>query len=118
MEPTESPKASSKPRTIVISDDHFGFANMEAWLNIIRSYQAKHPRHQVHLSYEGEEIRNLKYLFKMERPVSPTGFKCYISTVDQNLKDFPKLIRLLVEGAGPNHGTFLTRELNRVLNLF
>ena len=37
MEPTESPKTTSEPRTIVISDDHFGFANMEAWLNIIRS---------------------------------------------------------------------------------
>ena len=118
MESTESPKTTSEPRTIVISDDHFGFANMEAWLNIIRSYQAKHPGHKVHLSYAGEEIQNLKYMFKIERPVSPVGFQCYISTGDGNLKDVPKLVRLLVEGAGPNHGTFLTRELNRVLDLF
>jgi len=118
MEPTETPKTTSEPRTIVISDDHFGFVNIEAWLNIIRSYQAKHPSHHVHLSYEGEEIRNLKYLFKMDRPVNPMGFQCSISTVDQNLKDIPKLVRLLVEGAGPNHSIFITRELHRVLELF
>ncbi|MEE8433399.1 MAG: hypothetical protein V3S64_01295 [bacterium] len=118
MEPTESPKINSEPRMIVISNDHFGFAKMEAWVNIIRSYQAKHPGHHVHLSYEGEEIRNLKYMFKIKRPVNPTGFQCYISTEDRDLKDFSKLVRLLVEGAGPNHGSFLTRELNRVLDLF
>lgn len=118
MEPTESPKFNTNPRTIVISDDHFGFANIEAWLNIIRSYQAKHSGHLVHLSYEGEEIRNRNYLFKMERPINTKGFQCYVSAKDQNLDDVPKLLRLLVEGAGPNHRSFLTRELNRVLDLF
>ena len=63
-------------------------------------------------------VRNLKYLFNMDRPLNPMGFQCYISTADRNLKDIPKLVRLLVEGAGPNHSSYITRELHRVLDLF
>lgn len=118
MEPIEPPAFVSEPRTIPITRDHFGFINIEAWLNIIRSYQAKYPHHRVHLIYRGEEIRNRMYLFKMARPIDKEGFQCYVSADDQDLGDTTKLYRLLMEGAGPNPHPFITQEVNRVLDLF
>lgn len=118
MEPPSPPLKQSKPRTITVTSNHFAFANIEAWLNIIRSYQAKHPTHNVHLAYEGREIQNLMALFQMDRPVNREGFECYVTAMDEDMKDVPKLYRLLIEGAGRNFAQFINRELYTVLKLF
>lgn len=118
MEPMAPPPPRSEPKVIPIQKDHFSFANIEAWLNIIRSYQQKHPEHKVHIVYEGEEIQSRMSLFRVEKPVNPEGFEFYVVAEDKNFKDLPKLFRLLVEGAGPEFNKFVPPELHRTLELF
>lgn len=118
MEPTSPSKKQSAPRKIEIRNDHFGFVNIEAWLNIIRSYKALHPRHEVTILYEGETLQNKISLFKLERPVNMDGFFLVVSADDQDLVHVPKLHRLLVEGGSPKCDKFIQRELHQILDLF
>ena len=118
MEPTFPPDKQSQPKVITITSPHFAFSNIEAWINIMRSYEAKHPTHSVHLVYEGKEIQNRLALFRVERPVNKEGFECYVTARDENMIDVPKLYRLLYEGAGPNFMQFINREVHTILKLF
>ncbi len=118
MDPTEPSSKHSAPRTIVITNESFAYGNIEAWMNIIRSYMEVHPRHSVTLLYEDEPIQNVTALFKMERPVNREGFKVMVSAPDEDLRHVSKLYRLLVEGAGPDYSKFLQREIHRTLRLF
>ena len=118
MEGTSNRATQTAPRRIVITVDHFAFANIEAWMNIIRSYKAVYPNHQVTLLYQGEPARNVQYLFRLGRPVNRDGFELVVGAPADEQKDVAKLYRLLVEGAGPDYEKFLDRELYRTLKLF
>lgn len=118
MERTSTRATQTAPRRIVITIDHFGFANIEAWMNIIRSYKAVHPNHQVTLLYQGEPTKHVQYLFKLGRPVNRDGFELVVAAPADEQKDVAKLYRLLVEGAGADYQKFLDRELYRTLKLF
>ncbi len=118
MERTSTRATQTAPRRIVITVDHFAYANIEAWMNIIRSYKAVHPNHEVTLMYEGEAAKNVQYLFKLGRPVNRDGFELVVGAPADEHKDVAKLYRLLVEGAGPDFEKFLNRELYRTLKLF
>ena len=85
------------PRNLPITNSHFSFSNVEAWLNIIRSYAALHPRHEVTIFYEGEAIQNKISLFKLERPLNTGGFEISIALDDGDESHVTKLIRLLIE---------------------
>jgi len=106
------------PRKLTIANDHFSYANVEAWLNIIRSYMALHPRHEVIIHYEGETIQNNLNLFKLERPINEDGFEMTVHVNDGDETHVTKLFRLLVEGGGPNHNQFIRKELHQILDLF
>ena len=118
MDPASPSDKQSDPRQIPIRNDHFSFANVEAWLNIIRSYKTHHPDHHVHITYHGESLHNQMALFKLERPVDPEGFELVVSANDENLEDVPKLFRLLVEGGGGHPENYIKRDVNQVLDLF
>ena len=118
MEPGYTPPKESPPRRIVIENDAFGYSNLEAWLNIIRSYKELHPRHQVILRYHGEAVQNVMYLFKLGKPVDHNGFEVSVAAPDEDFQHVAKLYRLLVEGAGPDYGKFIVREVHRTLKLF
>ena len=118
MERTSTRTTQTAPRRIVITADHFGFANIEAWMNIIRSYKAVYPNHQVTLVYQGEPTNNVQHLFKLGKPVNRDGFELVVGAPTDEQKDVAKLYRLLVEGAGPDFQKFLDRELYRTLKLF
>ena len=118
MEPSATPVKQSAPRRIVVTNDHFQFGNIEAWINIIRSYKETNPDHVVTILYNDEPIRNITSLFKMPRPIRRDAFQLVVSANDQNLDAVPKLYRLLVEGAGPDFRKFLLRDIHQVLKLF
>jgi len=106
------------PRDIVITNAVFTHGNLEAWMNIIQSYQRLHPEHQVVILYEGEEVNNLMSFFKLEKSPNRQGFQLVVNAPDGHRKDVPKLYRLLVDGAGPNYERYLGKEVFKVLNLF
>lgn len=111
------PAFTTAPRTIVVTNDELVHGNIEAWMNIIASYAERHPEHVVLIYYEGEPVNNLQTLFRKESP-NKEAFQLVVETPDGFLKDVPKLFRLLVEGAGPNYGRFIQKELHKVLDLF
>ncbi|MBI3991717.1 MAG: hypothetical protein HY342_00475, partial [Candidatus Lambdaproteobacteria bacterium] len=102
--------AVTKPRAIVVTNEEFVYGNIEAWINIIESYRRRHPEHRVSILYEGEPVNNLVSLFKLQRTPGDDSFKLVVTAPDKNLKDVPKLYRLLVEGAGPNYQRFIQKE--------
>lgn len=118
MERTSTRATQTAPRRIVITADHFAYANIEAWMNIIRSYKQVHPNHEVTLLYQGEPTKNVQYLFRLNKPVNRDGFELVVGAPAEEQKDVAKLYRLLVEGAGADYQKFLDRELYRTLKLF
>lgn len=118
MDSASPSEKQSDPRVIPIRNDHFSFANVEAWLNIIRSYKSQHPHHQVHITYHGESLHNQMALFKLERPVDPEGFELVVSAMDENMADVTKLFRYLVEGAGKHPENFIKKDVHQFLDLF
>lgn len=118
MEPFYTPPQHSPLRRIVIDNEDFGFGNVEAWANIIRSYEQSHPGHRVLLVYQGKPVMNFTYLFKLGKLVDREGFEVAVAAEDRDYRHTSKLLRLLVEGAGPDYERFITHEIHRVLKLF
>jgi len=118
MEPQDLPPKHSPPRKIAIANADFGFGNIEAWANIIRSYQELHPGHRVTLLYQNEPVPSLTKLFKLGHQVDHEAFQVTVTAQDQDFKHLRKLHRLLVEGAGADFQKFLVPELHRTLKLF
>ncbi len=106
------------PRPIAIPSTELAHGNIEAWMNIIQSYRLRHPDHAVRILYRGQEISDLKELFKLSAEPDHGAFELEVGVPDGNRRDVPKLYRLLVEGAGPGYQPFITKELFKVLNLF
>jgi hypothetical protein len=118
MEPLYVPPKQSPPRKLVIDNEAFGYSNIEAWANIIRSYVEKHPGHRVNLIYHGEPVQSLTYLFKLGKTVDRDAFQVSVAAPDQDFRQVTKLCRLLVEGAGPDFKKFIVKDLHRTLKLF
>lgn len=95
-----------------------GHRNIEAWISIVRSYQAKHPGHQVHLFFQDEPVKSLVWLFKIGRAVPPDEFKLSVRAPGGDVADVPKLRRLLAEAAGSDPDRYVPVEPHRVLELF
>lgn len=117
MEPV-SQAPQSPLRRIVIDNVAFGSGNMEAWGNVIRSYEAAHPGHRVLLVYQGKLVQGLSFLFKLGKSVDRDGFEVAVSAQDGEFRHVGKLFRLLVEAAGPDCDRFINHEVNRTLKLF
>ena len=118
METLYTPPKQTPRRKIVITNEAFGMGNVEAWSNIIRAYKAVHPEHHVNLFYEGEQVSNLTFLFKLGHPVNLEAFEMSVTARDEDFKHVPKLARLLVEGAGTDYEKFILREVHTILKLF
>ena len=118
MESQDIPPPKSPPRKIEIDNEAFGYGNIEAWANIIRSYRELHPQHHVLLLYHSQPVANLTALFKLGKEVDRDAFQLSVAAQDKDFQHLNKLHRLLVEGAGPDFQKFLVPELHRVLKLF
>ena len=106
------------PKDIVITNQTLEYGNIEAWINIIKSYKESHPGHKVIVTYEGEPVGNMISLYKMEGDPNLNGFQLEVHAPDGNWKDVSKLYRFLVEGASARFERFINKEMYRVLNLF
>jgi hypothetical protein len=118
MEPGDVPPRHSPPRKVPIENEAFGYGNLEAWANIIRSYHERHREQQVILYYNGLRVQSLTYLFKLGKTIQRDGFELSVEARDQDFSQLNKLYRLLIEGAGPDFGKFLVPEVHRTLKLF
>lgn len=108
----------TKPRLIAIKGATLIYGNIEAWINIIESYRQIHPQHQVSILHYGEPVNNLTSLYKRQKRDGSDEFHMVVTAPDKELKDVPKLFRLLVDGAGPDFRRFIHREAFKVLELF
>jgi len=106
------------PRPLPVTNAELEFGNVEAWINVIRSYLAKHPGHKVVLLYDGEPVANLLSLYRMRHEISRDRFALQVEAPADERGDVAKLFRLLVEAAGPDYRRYLQKELHRVLTLF
>ena len=106
------------PRDIVVTNKTIEYGNIEAWINIIESYKSIHPGHDVVIMYEGEAVRNIFTLYKMDDDPNLNGFQLIVRAADGNWKDVPKLYRFLVEGASPKYDRYIEKEMYQVLKLF
>lgn len=118
MTDAEQTSHQTAPRDIVITNSELVYGNIEAWMNIIESYQESHPHHHVEILYEGEPVHNMRTLFKFDTPPNRNAFQLVVKAPDANWKDVPKLYRFLVEGASPNYHRFIQKEMYQVLRLF
>jgi hypothetical protein len=105
-------------RPIVVSAQPMRFGNFEAWINIIQSYQQRHPQHHVRIRYKGDPVNNLVELFKIARNPDTGAFAVEVDVTDGDYRDLAKLYRLLAEGGGPDYERYLAKELFQVLRLF
>ena len=118
MSETEIISQTTAPRDIIITNRGLENGNVEAWINIIQSYKAAHPEHDVVIFYEGTAVNNMISLFKMDKAPNLNGFQMVVTARDGNLKNVPKLYRFLVEGASPRFERFLNKDMYQVLKLF
>ena len=114
----EKPHMTTDLRPLVIENSHFTFGNIEAWINILKSYQSTFPDHKVMLIYNGVPVNNLANLHKQVHNLNLERFELKVSGEDMNRKNVSKLRRLLMEGGGPNFKPFINRELYKVTQLF
>jgi len=99
-------------------DHPLEFGHIEAWINIIKSYESKHPDHQITILYEGQPVYNLAFLYRQRDTLNHEHFEILVDAPDGNRANVSKLIRMMVEGAGPNYQHFIAKELYQILKLF
>ncbi len=120
-QPVQKPSVDRKKlRTpqysIQISNGLFHHGNVEAWQNIIESYQTKHPESKVQLYHEGNRINQIGSLFKWGKV--KMGDSIFFSIDGYEIKNVAKLQKYLFEGASPRFSRFIKKNINLVLDLF
>lgn len=102
--------------SVQVSNELFHNGNVEAWKNIIESYETKHSDCKVIVYHEGELIQDLNSLFKWGK-VKHAGL-IFFQVAGHNIKNVSRLQKYLYEGASPRFEAFLKHDVNKVLNLF
>lgn len=113
--PSESMKITPK-YSVQVSNELFHNGNVEAWKNIVESYQTAHPDLKVTVYHEGELIQDLNTLFKWGKVKH--GGLIFFQVAGENIKNVSKLKRYLYEGASQRFEAFLKKDINRPLELF
>lgn len=115
-----APKAGKSRLTpkysVQVSNELFHNGNVEAWKNIIESYEAKYQGLQVIVYHEGELIQDLNALFKWGK-VKHGGLIMF-QVAGENIKGVSRLQKYLYEGASPRFEAFMKHDINKALNLF
>ncbi|MDH4121732.1 MAG: hypothetical protein OEV94_08530 [Deltaproteobacteria bacterium] len=92
--------------------------NVEAWMNILRSYHHAHPAHGIVFYFRDEPVNSPAQLFRQTPILATQEFRVEVEAADEDWSDLPKLTRLLAEGAGENFEMYLSRELYQIKDLF
>ncbi len=123
--PAPKPAAAAAPAgkrnltpkySVQVSNELFHNGNVEAWKNIIESYEAARPGCQVIVYHEGELIQDLNSLFKWGKVKH--GGLIFFQVAGTNIKGVSRLQKYLYEGASARYETFMKHDVNKVLNLF
>lgn len=111
------PNQKMTPKYMVqVTNELFHNGNVEAWKNIIESYQFKYPHLQIYIFHDGQRVNNINSLFKWGKVNH--GDAILFSIVGEDFKSISKLQRYLFEGASNRFQVFLKKDVNKVLNLF
>lgn len=119
---TAAPTAESGKKRVTpkygvqVTNELFHNGNVEAWRNIIESYQKKYPGNTVMLYHNGQRIKHISSLFKWGKV--KTGDSIFFSLVGEEIKDVAKLKKYLYQGAGVDFKYFVKNDPNTVLKLF
>ena len=117
QEPPPPPKRKMTPKySVQVTNDLFHNGNVEAWKNVIESYQLKYPSTKVYIFHDGKQVNNLNSLFKWGKVNH--GDVVLFSVVGESFKDISKIQRYLFEGASNRFKVFMKKDVNKVLNLF
>ncbi|MEN2997509.1 MAG: hypothetical protein ABDH28_00495 [Brevinematia bacterium] len=101
---------------VEVTNELFHNGNVEAWKNIIESYNVKYPHLKVMVFHGGEQIHDLNALFKWGKVKH--GDTIFFCVAGRNIKDVSKLRKYLFEGASNRFHTFLKKDVNKPLELF
>ena len=102
--------------SVPVTNELFHNGNVEAWKKIIQSYNAKHPKLEVFIFYEGERIHDIHALFKWGKVKH--GSTIVFSVGGDEIKDVAKLQRYFKQGASQRFEDFLRFPVDKTLNLF
>jgi len=102
--------------SVQVSNELFHNGNVEAWKNIIESFQAKHTDCNVIVYHEGELIQDLNSLFKWGKVKH--GGLIFFQIAGNNIKNVSRLQKYLYEGASKRYEAFMKKDVNKILNLF
>ena len=119
--PTKSTLSSKKLKvtpkySCQVTNELFHNGNVEAWKNIVESYQKAHDGLKVQVFHNGEKINNLNTLFKWGKVKH--GDVIMFSVIGESFKNISKLQRYLFEGASNRFNKYLKKDLNKTLELF
>ncbi len=101
---------------VEVTNELFHNGNVEAWKNIIESYNVKYPHLKVMVFHDGEQINDLNALFKWGKVKH--GDTIFFCVAGRGIKDVSKLRKYLFEGASNRFHTFLKKDVNKPLELF
>jgi hypothetical protein len=101
---------------IQVTNELFHNGNVEAWKNIVESFRVRYPHLDVHVFYDGEEIRHLEALFEWGKVKH--GEVLLASVSGENIQGAERLRHYLFEAASPRFRRFVKTDLNRPLELF
>jgi hypothetical protein len=105
------------PRYAVpVTNELFHYGNVEAWQNIIESYQKKYGDLKVQIFHREKPVYRISSLFKWGK-VS-IGDEIYFSVSGAEFKDMAKLKKYLTIGASPQFMPFIKKNVNSFLELF
>ncbi len=102
--------------SVQVTNELFHNGNVEAWKNIIESYETRYNTSQVIVYHEGELIQDLNTLFKWGKVKH--GGLIFFQVAGVEIKGVSKLQKYLHEGASSRFESFLKHDVNKVLNLF
>ena len=114
--PKKGGKRNYSPRySVQVTNELFHNGNVEAWKNIIESYQVK-TSNRVIVYHEGELIQDLNSLFKWGKVKH--GGVIHFQVMGEEIKMVSRLQKYLYEGASARFESFLKKDVSKVLNIF
>ena len=117
---TQSPGKKKRKITpkhgVQVSNELFHNGNVEAWRNIIESYEHSHPGSTILLYHNGQRIKHISALFKWGKV--KVGDSIFFSIVGEEIKSVAKLKNYLTQGASPGYKNFIKKEVGSILQLF
>lgn len=116
LHPKQQPIRATPRYAVPVTNGFFHYGNVEAWQNIIESYQRKYIDLKVQIFFREEPVYRISSLFKWGK-VS-VGDVIHFSVVGSEFKHLSKLKKYLTMAASPHFMPFIRKNVNNPLDLF